>query len=72
MPSSAKQLALAEVFAEDSEHERTFYGFSDSEIDGHRQVGHVVCKCAESESNGLLRPREFLVYYPVMFFFVFS
>lgn len=43
MQSSAKQSALAEVFAEDSsEHERTFYGFSDSDIDGDgHQVGHV-------------------------------
>lgn len=26
------ELALADVFAEDSESERTFYGFSDSEV----------------------------------------
>lgn len=49
MPSGAKQLALAEVFAEDSERESTFYGFSDNETDGHHQVRHVVCKCTESE-----------------------
>lgn len=42
MQSGAKQSALAEVFEEDSEHERTFYGFSDSDIDGDgHQVGHV-------------------------------
>ncbi|XP_041801282.1 cell division cycle-associated protein 7-like [Chelmon rostratus] len=33
--SVAKGLALADVFAEDSENERTFYGFSDSEISDH-------------------------------------
>lgn len=32
-------MALAEVFAEDSEHEGTFFGFSDSDIDGHPKVG---------------------------------
>lgn len=32
MRSVAKELALDDVFAEDSEDEGTFYGFSDSEI----------------------------------------
>lgn len=56
MPSGAKQLALVDVFAEDSEHECTFYGFSDSEIDGdgHRQVGRVVFKCTEGANCGLV------------------
>ncbi|XP_042361840.1 cell division cycle-associated protein 7-like [Plectropomus leopardus] len=35
MNAITKQLALADVFAEDSENERTFYGFSDSEISDH-------------------------------------
>lgn len=53
MQSSAKQLALSEVFAEDSEHERTFDGFSDSDIDGDgHQVRHVVYKCTWSEVFG--------------------
>lgn len=59
MSSGAKQLALAEVFAEDSEHESTFYGFSDSELDGIHQVGHVVDKCTESDSNGWRTQSEF-------------
>eukprot|EP00066_Takifugu_rubripes_P023159 XP_011612425.1 PREDICTED: cell division cycle-associated protein 7-like isoform X1 [Takifugu rubripes] len=33
--SKAKKLAVAEVFADDSENEQTFYGFSDSEIGDH-------------------------------------
>lgn len=32
MQSVTKELAVADVFAEDSENEETFYGFSDSEI----------------------------------------
>lgn len=32
MPSIAEELAVAEIFADDSENEGTFYGFSDSEI----------------------------------------
>lgn len=52
MSSRAKQLDLAEVFAEDSEHESTFYGFSDSELDGLHQVGHAADQCTESDSNG--------------------
>lgn len=35
MPSFAEKLAVAEVFADDSENEQTFYGFSDSEIGDH-------------------------------------
>lgn len=31
MPSTAEELAIADIFADDSENERTFYGFSDSE-----------------------------------------
>lgn len=31
--SAANALALADVFADDSENDGTFYGFSDSEID---------------------------------------
>lgn len=71
MQSSAKQLALSEVFAEDSEHERTFDGFSDSDFDGDgRQVRHVVYKCTESEVNGLLSftKSKFLVLHPVVVF----
>lgn len=35
MPSIAEELAVAEIFADDSENEGTFYGFSDSEIGDH-------------------------------------
>lgn len=35
MQSVTKELALAEVFAQESENEQTFYGFSDSEISDH-------------------------------------
>ncbi|KAM8915627.1 cell division cycle-associated protein 7-like isoform 2-T2 [Spinachia spinachia] len=35
MNTVAKKLTLAEVFEEDSENERTFYGFSDGEISEH-------------------------------------
>lgn len=35
MQSVTKEPALADVFAEDSENEQTFYGFSDSEISDH-------------------------------------
>lgn len=42
MQSFTKQLALAEVFAEDSENDQTFYGFSDSEIsDDNQKVGNL-------------------------------
>lgn len=36
MQPVTKELALAEVFAQESENEQTFYGFSDSEISGER------------------------------------
>ncbi|XP_029287381.1 cell division cycle-associated protein 7-like [Cottoperca gobio] len=35
MKAITKKLALADVFADDSENERTFYGFSDREISDH-------------------------------------
>lgn len=45
MQSVTKELALAEVFAQESENEQTFYGFSDSEISDHdRKVSHLVEK----------------------------
>lgn len=74
MPSSAKQVALAEVFAEDSEHESTFYGFSDSEIDGHNQVGHVVSKRTYSDSDGLRTAFtfRFIILWCFCLFLVFS
>lgn len=74
MPSSAKQVALAEVFAEDSEHESTFYGFSDSEIDGHSdgQVGHVVSKRTYSDSDGLRKAFTFRFIILWSFLLVFT
>lgn len=44
MPSIAEELAVADIFADDSEDERTFYGFSDSEI-GDNWVSHFSPKC---------------------------
>lgn len=35
MDAVTKRLTLADVFVDDSENERTFYGFSDSEISDH-------------------------------------
>lgn len=43
MSSTAEKLAVADVFADDSENDRTFNGFSDSEIDEH-WVSHFSLK----------------------------
>lgn len=44
MRTIPKELAVADVFADDSENEQTFYGFSDSEICDH-WVSNVSLKC---------------------------
>lgn len=38
------------MFADDSENEQTFYGFSDSEIGDH-WVGHVSLKCGKNQHH---------------------
>lgn len=43
MPRIAEELTLADVFADDSANESTFYGFSDSEIGDH-WVRHLSLK----------------------------
>lgn len=43
MASIAEELTVADIFADDSENERTFYGFSDSEIGDH-WVSHFSLK----------------------------
>ncbi|XP_070850254.1 cell division cycle-associated protein 7-like [Chaetodon trifascialis] len=51
-----KGLALADVFAEDSENERTFYGFSDSEISDHCFKNSKLD--SEDEAQPDLSPKE--------------
>lgn len=38
------------MFADDSENEQTFYGFSDSEIGDH-WVGNVSLKCGKNQHH---------------------
>ncbi|XP_070759320.1 cell division cycle-associated protein 7-like [Enoplosus armatus] len=52
--SLTKELALADVFAEDSENERTFYGFSDSEIPSDKNSNLE----DEDEAQPDLSPKE--------------
>uniref|UniRef100_UPI0037E748C0 cell division cycle-associated protein 7-like n=1 Tax=Semicossyphus pulcher TaxID=241346 RepID=UPI0037E748C0 len=49
------QLALADVFAESSDNERTFYGFSDSEFSDHREQSNLDDK---DESQPELSPKK--------------
>ncbi|XP_045931273.1 cell division cycle-associated protein 7-like isoform X2 [Micropterus dolomieu] len=54
MQSFTKELTLADVFAEDSENERTFYGFSDSELSDHCNENSNL----EDEAQPDLFPKE--------------
>ncbi|XP_059184458.1 cell division cycle-associated protein 7-like [Centropristis striata] len=54
MTAITQKRALAHVFAEDSDDERTFYGFSDSEISDHRDKSPML----EDESQLDLSPKN--------------
>lgn len=60
MPSAAEKLAVADVFADDSENDRTFNGFSDSEIDDH-WVSHFSLKALKVASRFSLKSHKLLL-----------